>query len=163
MEKGESINIRPVIVTQHVVTQTIEELGQGGRARTERFALWLGHKTQTQVLVSESYVPAYEASSDRFHIGRPAMGRLMEHLRNNDLMIGAQLHTHPEQAFHSQADDRWAIVRHVGALSIVLPYFAQLTTVANFLREAKVFALSSRNLWNEVPAQEVPNYLQVTP
>jgi hypothetical protein len=144
------------------VAKTIEELRQGGHARTERFAVWLARKTQAQILVSKPYVPDYEASSDYFHLGRPAMASLIDHLRENELMIGAQLHTHPEQAFHSLADDRWAIVRHVGALSIVLPYFARATTAANFLVEAKVFALSPRNRWTEVPHEKVHRHLEIT-
>jgi hypothetical protein len=157
------MNTRPVIVAQQIVAKTLQELREDGHARTERFALWLGRRTQTAVLVSEPYVPEYEASSDHFHIGRPAMANLINHLRGNDLMIGAQLHTHPGQAFHSPADDRWAIVRHVGALSIVLPYFASATTEANFLYEAKVFALSPRNRWAEVPEEQVHRYLEIAP
>jgi hypothetical protein len=157
------MNIRPVVVAQRIVVRTIEELRRGGRARTERFVLWLARKTQTEVIVCEPYVPDYEASSDYFRIGRPAMARLMEHLRENELMIGAQLHTHPGKAFHSQADDRWAIVRHVGALSIVLPSFARKTTGANFFVEAKVYALSLRNRWTEVPQEKVHRHLEVTP
>jgi len=157
------MNIWRVIAAQDVVAKTIGELGQAGRAQTERFALWLGRRADTQVLISESYVPDYKASSDYFHIGRAAMACLIEHLRENNLMIGVQLHTHPEQAFHSLADDRWAIVRHIGALSIVLPYFARATTGANFLVEARVFALSQRNKWTEVPPEGVHRYLEIVP
>lgn len=162
MEKSKPMKIRPVIVAQHIVAETIEQLRQGGHARTERFVLWLARKTDSSVLVHEPYVPQYEASSDYFHIGRPAMARLMEHLRIRELMIGAQLHTHPEEAFHSSADDRWAIVRHVGALSVVLPDFGRTTTVKNFLSEAKVFALSPRNKWTEVHEHERRSHLEIT-
>jgi len=36
-------------------------------------------------------------------------------------MVAAQVHSHPDEAFHSKGDDEWAIVRHEGALSIVVP------------------------------------------
>jgi hypothetical protein len=156
------MNTRSVIVSQYIVANTIEELRHGGSAETERFALWLGRKTETQVLISERYVPEYGASSDYFHIGRPAMARLMEYLRTHELMVGAQLHTHPQEAFHSSADDRWAIVRHLGALSIVLPDFGRATTADNFLREAKVFVLSLGNKWTEVPGCDLHHCMEIT-
>lgn len=162
MEKGKPMKVRPVIVAQHIVTETIEQLRQGGRARTERFVVWLAHKTDSHVLVHEPYVPQYDASDDYFHIHRPAMARLMEHLRIHKLMIGAQLHTHPGKAFHSFADDRWAIVRHVGALSVVLPNFGRATTIENFLSDAKVFSLSPRNKWTEVSEHELHSHLEIT-
>ncbi len=162
MEKGKPLKIRPVIVAQHIVAETIKQLRQGGHAQTERVALWLARKTDSHVLVHESYEPQYDALSDHFHIGRPAMARLMEHLRIRELMIGAQLHTHPEEAFHSLADDRWAIVRHVGALSIVLPDFGRTTTVENFFSEAKVFVMTPRNKWTEIPERDLHSRLEIT-
>jgi hypothetical protein len=35
------------------------------------------------------------------------------------------VHTHPEEAFHSPTDDRFAIVQSPGFLSLVIPNFAQ--------------------------------------
>ena len=66
-------------------------------------------------------------------------------------MIAAQVHTHPFEAFHSEADDRWAIVRHVGAVSLVVPYFATTTTPDNFLDQIALFSLDANNQWIEVP------------
>ena len=154
-------NLR-ITVDRRIVSHTIDELRQGGQARTERFALWLGRRADNTVQIAESYVPKYEASSDYFHIGRPEMAKLIAYLRERELMIGAQLHTHPAEAFHSTADDRWAIVRHVGALSVVLPYFARATTVENFIRDGKVFALSRDNHWDEIQRLALARYLEIT-
>src|SRR5258706_7923579 len=100
MDEGQSMTLRRVNVDRRIVAESIDELRQGGHADTERFVLWLGKKTASHVLVSEHYAPAYEASSDYFHVGRDEMARLMAHLRTRNLMIGAQLHTHPAEAFH---------------------------------------------------------------
>jgi hypothetical protein len=35
----------------------------------------------------------------------------------------ARIHSHPGEAFHSAADDANPVLTHVGALSIVVPYF----------------------------------------
>ena len=55
----------------------------------------------------------------------------------------AQVHSHPGEAFHSPADDRWAIPRQVGALSIVLPFFAAGISEETFFEQAAVFTLSN--------------------
>lgn len=150
-----------IIVNRRVVADTIAELRQRGAATTERFALWLGKRAASLVTIAELYVPRYEAASDYFHVDRQEMARLMIHLRERGLMIGAQLHTHPAEAFHSLADDRWAIVRHVGALSIVLPEFGRWTTPQNFFVHAKLFSLSVRNNWTEIPQQHSKHFLEV--
>lgn len=152
---------QPVVVPRNVLEETLHELAKRGWRRTERVALWLARRRETSIAVQELYVPQYEASSDYFHIPRTSMATLMEHLRDERLMIGAQLHTHPLEAFHSAADDRWAIVRHAGALSIVIPHFGRFGTANNFLDQAKVFCLSPGNEWVEVARSEFPHFLQV--
>ncbi|MHC2297262.1 hypothetical protein ACVJBD_001468 [Rhizobium mongolense] len=74
---------------------------------------------------------------------------LLAHLREKRLRVLAQIHSHPGRAFHSEADDEWAIVRHAGALSLVLPRFAQEATVDNFLGLAATYVLSTQNRWEE--------------
>jgi len=75
--------------------------------------------------------------------------------------VASQVHTHPGEAFHSRADDQWAIVRHRGALSVVLPQFAATTTPDSFLLEAAVYQLNSSNAWIRVNAHELRGTLRV--
>jgi hypothetical protein len=98
-----------------------------------------------------------------FVIPREGMAALHGELRRERLMVAAQVHSHPLQAFHSKADDRWAIVRHEGALSLVVPYFASRTSLRNFLDETKIFRFSPNAQWIEVPRSEVHLWwLQIT-
>lgn len=39
-------------------------------------------------------------------------------------LLAGQIHAHPDQAYHSKADDKLALIRLPGGLSIVVPYFA---------------------------------------
>jgi hypothetical protein len=43
-------------------------------------------------------------------------------LRPDELYV-ARIHSHPGEAFHSRADDANPALSHVGALSVVVPYF----------------------------------------
>lgn len=41
-----------------------------------------------------------------------------------DEILAGQIHAHPDQAYHSPADDHLALIRLPGGLSIVVPHFA---------------------------------------
>jgi hypothetical protein len=91
------------------------------------------------------------------------MDKLMQELRTRRLMIAAQVHTHPNLAYHSTADDRWAIVRHVGALSLVVPHFALRTSCETFKKDNTVFSLSPRNEWLELPMKRTDAFYKILP
>ncbi|MGO4569976.1 Mov34/MPN/PAD-1 family protein [Rhizobium sp. 2YAF20] len=129
---------------------SLETLRKGAFRNEERVVLWLGRDRSDLLEVSEVYEPEQNTSIDFFYIPPESMRSLMAHLRKSRMKIVAQLHTHPGRAFHSEADDRWAIIRHVGALSLVLPKFAIDTTVSTFINDVKTFELSTENEWRLV-------------
>jgi len=153
------MNISPVEVSPEQLAETIDLLRQAGSQ--ECVLLWLGLREDGVQRIIDVYKPLQEASRDYFEIPRQGMAALMDRLRSKHLYVVSQVHTHPELAFHSPADDKWAIVRHAGALSIVLPFFAESTTVGNFLEEAAVFQLDTLNRWNEVAFEDVHYQLQI--
>ena len=131
-----------------VLESTLEWLRQAGESKHEGIVLFLGQRDgDGDVAVLEAYRPDQSAEADRFDIPRDSMAVLLEHLRRKRLMVAAQVHSHPGAAFHSAADNALAIVRHVGALSFVVPCFARTTTPENFLRESAVYELNSGNRW----------------
>lgn len=136
-----------------VIESTLASLRLAGESAHEGIVLWLGRRCDNgHIGIYEAYSPDYSAESDMFHIPRQSMAALLEHLRRSRLMIGAQVHSHPGAAFHSTADDALAIVRHIGALSFVVPRFARKTTAETFLRASAVYELDSANRWVRVPA-----------
>ncbi len=133
-----------------LLAETVEHLRA---ARTcERVVLWLGRRYGDRVHVHEVFLPVQETEADYFRIPHEGMQALFAHMRQRRLMVAAQVHTHPEEAFHSLADDRWAIVRHRGALSLVVPRFCQTTTANTFVEHAKAYQLDSRDEFVEVLA-----------
>jgi proteasome lid subunit RPN8/RPN11 len=150
----------PVLVPEQLLAKSLAILREAGEAHRECVVLWLGVRTSTEVMVREAYLPLQEAADDYFHLPRESIAQLFDVLRERGLMVAAQVHTHPGSAFHSEADDRWAIVRHVGALSLVLPHFARRTTAHSFLRDAAVFRLSNENSWLAVGRGEVDNFVR---
>lgn len=140
----------PLVLPIPVLYQTLGLLRDGGRLRNERVALWLAPATGSRAL-KEVYEPQQETARDYFHLPPESLRALMARLKAGRLKVAAQIHTHPDEAFHSKADARWAIVRHVGALSLVLPCFAATATVATFLEEVKIYELSEAGEWLLTP------------
>ena len=144
-----------------VVGATIDALREAGMRGNEGIVLWLGERRNGCVEIVQAYVPEHSARRDMFHIPPSGMRKLHAHLRANRWMIGAQVHSHPAIAFHSKADDQWAIVRHVGALSIVAPYFAREVTPGSFLHDCSTYELGEDNRWREVDPAHIPSRCEI--
>jgi proteasome lid subunit RPN8/RPN11 len=143
-----------IIVPTAIIESTLGSLREAGKRDSEAVLLWLGRTTPNGINIVEAYMPEQEAAHDYFHIPRRAMSALLRHLGETKTLIGAQIHSHPEKAFHSSADDRWAIIRHEGALSLVVPYFAEHTFAINFLDQIAAFKLSTSNVWQELQDED---------
>lgn len=145
-----------------LVEETLLTLRAAGRHGKECVALWLSPRPLlTGLAVTEVYVPEQVAEVDYFRIPPAAMTTLMKRLRERRFAIAAQVHSHPHEAFHSRADDEWAIIRHCGALSIVVPNFAAETNAKNFLNTSAVFELSADDKWVEVIREKLEDRLRL--
>lgn len=137
------------------IDQTLLHLREAGLRSQECVVLWLGKRHASHIDMLCCYKPMQRAKADQFYIPPESMAALQSKLRTERLMVAAQVHSHPEEAFHSKADDTWAIIRHEGALSLVVPRFASDTFTSNFLDQTKVYRFSSRATWDEVPKLQV--------
>lgn len=61
----------------------------------------------------------------------------------------ARIHSHPGPAFHSPTDDANPAITHIGALSIVVPYFG--LGLRHGLAACAVYVLGEARGWIEVP------------
>ena len=138
-----------------LVHTTLTQLREAGQDRCECVVLWLGRRDDRSIWIEDAYRPLQTAKADMFHIPPAGMTALHAELRRRRFLVAAQVHSHPRNAFHSKADDRWAIVRHEGALSLVVPNFATGTTVATFLDNTKVYRFSASAQWVEVLKPEL--------
>jgi|SRR5579862_939015 len=153
----------PVLCPQAVVDETIGHLKTAGTAERECLVLWLARRLDDRINVVMAHRPEQQAWRDRFTVDAAEMASLKALLRKERLMIGAQVHSHPKEAFHSFADDEGAFVRHQGALSFVIPYFGRDSSVSTFLAEAALFELQEDNRWRLVPPEGVRARCQIHP
>ncbi|RWX24516.1 Mov34/MPN/PAD-1 family protein [Rhizobium leguminosarum] len=156
--------MKPLICTNELIEETLSILKKAGNRGSEGIALWLARRSDDEtVQVGEVLEPAHRAAVDFFHIPPEGMSALMSHLRTTRTKLVAQVHSHPGHAFHSQADDEWAIIRHEGALSFVIPYFARNTSASTFLDQAALFRLNEQDSWLEVPRARFSEHMVVIP
>ena len=90
----------------------------------ESVVLWVGIEGPDRAYVQRLLVPQQIASAKHFKVSLDERVRIIRELGVSGEKVLAQLHTHPRMAFHSRADDRLALPRHTGAISIVVPHFA---------------------------------------
>lgn len=151
-----------LICSNALVDHTLDILRLSGAKGHEGIVLWLARRSETgDVEVVEAVEPEHRAAVDFFHIPPEGMNAIMQRLRKTRTRLVAQVHTHPGHAFHSKADDEWAIVRHEGALSLVVPHFAGTTHADSFLRNSAVFRLSANDRWEEVQERDYPNHVVI--
>lgn len=148
-----------VRVPSAIIAETLEALREAGNC--ERVVLWFGVRDERGVRVDTVQTPVQEAARDYFSVPRDSILEICRRVAESGGMVAAQVHTHPGAAFHSAADDRWAIVRHEGALSLVVPRFAQHTEVASFLQDCAVYRLSAQNAWIRVQAHLLETVLVI--
>lgn len=103
-------------------------LAEPGREGLEAVVLWIGRRRgEREVEVMSVYMPRqYAFRSERgvaVTVDEDDLTELIAALPSGTF-IPARLHSHPEEAFHSATDDDNMLISHVGAISIVVPYFA---------------------------------------
>ena len=116
--------------------------------------LWLGRRSADGSTVHEAYEPFYQSKADQFIVPPQGMSALMDRICATGYAVVAQVHSHPEHAFHSVADETWALVKHVGAYSVVLPWFCAHTTPDSFWHDAAVFVMQPDRHWLQLSARD---------
>lgn len=146
--------------SRQIIEVTLTFLQEAGQRGHEGIVLWLADRANPSIIV-EAYVPRHTAQADRFWISPDAMNEMMDHLRSTRRSVAAQVHSHPGIAFHSRVDDTYALPQHVGAFSIVVPFFAAGTTSSNFEQCSAFFVLSSEGKWEPMGMPNAQYYLEI--
>lgn len=117
------------VIPRHVVSETQNAFRRG---QHEVFVIWTANREEKESAdISRCIVPAQKpgvsAQGVWVHIEGQELQRIqLENFRKKERSI-VQLHTHPGADVRmSLLDRQWEVVRHVGALSIIVPHYAQL-------------------------------------
>ena len=111
-------------VPRTVLTASADALRNQGAGMREAVILWQGRVlSEAEAEVTKLIVPTQNAGALHFDIPLAERLRILREVTAAREFVLIQLHTHPNEAFHSKADDQLAITKHVGAISIVIPDF----------------------------------------
>ena len=131
LKPGEVLLLRPNAVkgggdalrlAREVVRETFRVLRECGRGECECAVYWTGPAFDD--LVDGVEHPVHKRSVFGYEVDDGWLTEFWKRLGISKRSIKAQVHTHPEEAFHSPTDDQWPIVSQSGFISIVIPNFA---------------------------------------
>lgn len=118
------------IVPRSIVAETIELLAEAGADGDERMVIWGAaqrapdHGLECRSLYLPEQVSIDTGNGLAMLIGGEALRELNRSLNARGEVLAVQVHAHPDDAYHSDTDDRLAVATMLGALSIVVPHFA---------------------------------------
>lgn len=146
--------VERVTIDPEVLGVTLSSLRECGKHGYEGLVLWLGEVHAKAACVSRVIVPDQKPISNESGVGYFVEGstlfKLNRALALSGLRLIAQVHSHPTDAYHSKADDRYAIVTAEGGLSLVVPNFG------NAPLDPHLWAIYrlTRGEWRELGAEE---------
>lgn len=156
-------SIRHIVVNRTTIEKMLHTMREFGSHGWEVLVLWLGEIDATvgEARVIEAFVPKQKPISSEDGIGYFVTGdtlfELNRNLAQSGLRLIAQVHSHPQEAFHSHADDRYAIVTAEGGFSLVVPNFGKASADPS---SWAVYKLHGRK-WRELRSREVRVLIEV--
>ena len=144
-----------------MVRKTLQTMRDFGAHGCEALVLWLGVVRSSHAHVMTAFTPNQHPVKSESGVGYFVSGEtlfeLNRALADTGLRLIAQVHSHPGEAYHSAADDRYAIVTVDGGFSLVVPDFGQGAADPALWA---VYRLIDGE-WNELPAEEAQDLIQV--
>src|ERR1700690_4586630 len=161
MESARMDTVRSVTVDPAVIDMTMKALQIFGRRQLEGLVLWLGEVEPGRARVKRAIVPDQLPVSSESGLGYFVSGQtlfeLNQALSESGLRLIAQVHSHPQEAYHSAADDRYAIITADGGLSLVVPNFGRAPADP---AHWAVYRLTQGD-WQELSAYEVKSLFEI--
>lgn len=94
--------------------------------------------------------PSHSAHAQGFSLESAWLNTFWIQLANSESGIRVQVHTHPDEAFHSPVDDAFPIIHTPGFLSLVIPNFG-LGSVS--FDNAYLAEIGIDGRWREMPCK----------
>ncbi len=154
-------SVHHISINPGVIETTLGVLQRFGVEECEGLVLWIGEVAQGHARVTKAVVPDQRPIKSEEGVGYFVDGQalfdLNRKLADTGMRLIAQVHSHPGEAYHSEADDRYAIVTAEGGLSLVVPDFGRASADPT---SWAVYRLSNGG-WLELDAAQVRSLLSV--
>jgi hypothetical protein len=122
-------NISRINVPRRLLNETSSAIRAAAVEGDELFVFWSGAMRGNELIVEHVLCPPQRCEHHpdglAVVIGGDALHTQSAWLAKHGQLLAVQLHAHPSDAFHSESDDRHAVVTQTGAVSIVLSNFGR--------------------------------------
>lgn len=124
-------SVERVLISMRVLQPTLDFLAERGAQGHEGFVVW-GARIRDQGTTLEftsPYVPHQTAHTTTkgllVTVDGAALDRMNRAFYARGEIAAGQVHSHPTDAYHSETDDHFPLITLRGAISLVVPDFAQ--------------------------------------
>lgn len=160
------LDVTQFSVSRSVVSESEWFLREVGNEGFEGLILWAGRRreaSQAIIDVVDFIAPEQTLIRGQNGVGLRVDGdelfRVNAELYRSRLVLVAQVHSHPSEAYHSTTDDTYAVVTIPGGLSLVVPDFANAPLD---VATAAVYRLNGDGHWIELPRSDAERLIQVS-
>lgn len=142
---------RRIVLTSACIHALKKSLKDYIKKHHEGICYLYGLITEEVTLAVSVIKPEAETTYGSFFVSAKSMARVVREGANNRLQVVGQVHTHPQQAFHSDGDNKGALTAFDGYVSIVLPDYGEELPSLN---GAAFFVYIKERGFIEVPASK---------
>lgn len=156
------IDIKHVSIPYSELEIVYNHLRNAGNRGVEGVALFSGIKNGSIFEVETAIIPSQKAFNHEggllYTVEEEELHRINVWLYRNKQQLIAQIHSHPNVAYHSETDDKFPIVTTIGGFSIVVPDFGfGIISPENWA----VYRLNSNCHWVELNKEELNNCFKI--
>lgn len=155
-------DIATIVFPQSCVNDVYEHLRECGQQGVEGVALFAGSISGSTFIVKAAIIPQqYTSRSEEglmYMVKGEELHRINMWLYHNKMSLVAQIHSHPNEAYHSEADDAYPIITTVGGISIVVPNFGFGLICKD---DWAVYRLSENGDWNQQSRNQVKTLIKI--
>jgi hypothetical protein len=130
-----------ITVEDGIIEKMFDILLACGKGRNECVVFWTG---PVDGIVDRIVHPQHHASPGHYEVIEAWLNAFWFQLGEERRRVVAQIHTHPNVAFHSRTDDVGAVGMHEGFVSIVIPYGGTRRS----LSDARAYEMTARG-WQQ--------------
>ena len=162
MEPVGLLHIEEVFIPKEFIESVYREFQETGEEGYERLALFAGNKNGPVFTVTNLIFPTQHLTKGprgvSFYVNGIELERISGWLYENSCHLIAQVHSHPGEAYHSEADDELAIVTATGGISIVVPDYGNSDTCFS---NSAFYRLLPGSGWTEQSQEQIRSLIQI--
>lgn len=162
MEPIGLLHIEKVLIPGEFIEEVYKELRETGEEGYERLALFAGNKKGPVFTVTKTIFPSQRLTKGphgvSFYVDGEELERMGQWLYDHSCHLVAQIHSHPGDAYHSEADEEMAIVTATGGISIVVPDYGNSD---EYFSNSAIFRLLPGKGWTELSCDQIDSLIQI--